>query len=95
MDQPELAFVVIDPLLVVPDYPIESVTSLLHQLEICQDNEVLVLGICTVPPPPGTPTVNLLAPLGIGLSNQVGAQVILHNTQYSAQTEFLDGQQSA
>lgn len=95
VDQGELAFVVLDPLLIDQDYPIDAITSLLHQLDVCQDEEILVLGICTVPPPPGKPTVNLLAPLGIGVHQRIGAQVVLHNTPYSAQTEFLDAEKAA
>lgn len=88
MDQGELAFVVIDPLVISEEYPIEAVKNLLNQLEVCKDDEVLVMAICTVPAPPEITTVNLLAPIGIGLETRNGAQVILHNSEYSAQTEF-------
>lgn len=95
VDQGELAFVVVEPHRIATDYPTDSIAGLLRQLEVCEDDETLVLCICTVPPPPGKATVNLLAPVGIGVESRIGAQVILHNTQYSAQTEFLEPKKAA
>lgn len=88
IDQGELAFVVIDPLLVNKNYPLDTVKRLLEQLEVCQDDEIIVLSICTVPPAPDQTTVNLLAPIGIGVQSRQGAQVILHDSKYSPQTEL-------
>lgn len=89
VDIPELAFVVIDPLTAAPDYPVDLVRRSVSFLELDPDEDMIVLAICTVPPAPEPPTVNLLAPIGIGLSSRKGAQVVLHETTYGPRVEFL------
>jgi len=84
-----LAFVVIDPVVADADYPADSVRRHLGFLDLEEDEEVVVIAICTVPPRPATPTVNLLAPIGIGVSSRRGAQVVLHETKYEARVPFL------
>ena len=88
--RPDLAFVVIDPLVADPQYPLADVQKQLGYLDIAEGEEIIVLGICTVPPPPAAPTVNLMAPVGIGLTSRTGAQVILHESKYNARHEFLN-----
>lgn len=87
---PELAFVVIDPLMADSAYPIDEVKKQLGYIDIAVDENIIVLGICTVPAAPEVPTVNLMAPIGIGLTSRQGAQVILHDRKYSARHEFLN-----
>lgn len=86
---PDLAFVVIDPLLIDPDYPMDRIRDELSFLGLDSSEELIVLGICTVPPSPAQPTVNMLAPIGIGLQSRQGAQVILHDARYQARQSFL------
>jgi flagellar assembly factor FliW len=78
----DLAFVVTDPLLVAPDYPLPVVQELAshHGLEI--DEPLAVAAIVTVPPPPARPTANLLAPLAMGMRTRRGVQVVLHDSPY-------------
>jgi flagellar assembly factor FliW len=89
MEDRDLAFVVIDPCRVENEYPIDLVRKHLGFLELSEDEEIVVLALCTIPPRPGKPTVNLLAPIGVGLNSKRGAQVLLHETKYEARTEFL------
>ncbi|MEE9384455.1 MAG: flagellar assembly protein FliW [Nannocystaceae bacterium] len=89
VDTADLAFVVIDPLLADPDYPVDLVRRSLGFLALDASEELVVLAICTVPPAPEVPTVNLLAPVGVGLSSRRGAQVVLHETAYNARQQFL------
>jgi flagellar assembly factor FliW len=86
---PDLAFVVIDPLAFVPDYPVENVRKAIAFCELEPDEEVAVLAICTVPPAPEEPTANFLAPLGIGLRSRRGAQIVLHDCGFDTRVPFL------
>lgn len=86
---PEVAFVVIDPLLFAPDYPLESVRKATGFLGIDPDEEIIVLAICTIPPEPAEPTANFLAPIGIGRRCRKGAQVVLHDSGHDARVPFL------
>lgn len=89
IDQPDLAFVVIDPLTFVPDYPVALVRKAASFVGLDPDEPLLVLVICTVPPVPAPPTANFLAPLGIGQQTRRGAQVVLHETGYGSAETFL------
>ena len=89
LQDPDLAFVVLDPRLVDDTYPIHLVRKAMGFLDLPEDEEVVVLSLCTIPPRPAKPTVNLLAPIGVGLKTRKGAQVVLHETRYGARMEFM------
>lgn len=78
----DLAFVVTDPLLEEPHYPLDLVRRLAAPIGLEPEELLGVAAIVTVPPPPATPTANLLAPLAMGLKSRLGVQVVLHETSY-------------
>ncbi|MCC6748515.1 MAG: flagellar assembly protein FliW [Deltaproteobacteria bacterium] len=82
VDDPGLAFVVTDPMLLDPDYPVNSVRSEATALGLEADEPLAVAAIVTVPPAPERPTVNLLAPLALGGRSRRGVQVVLHDSPY-------------
>jgi len=90
LQRPDLAFVVIDPLEFRPDYPLAAVRRALGFLGLDDDEPLVVVTICTVPPAPARPTANFMAPIGIGLRHRRGAQVVLHESGYGSQDEFLE-----
>ena len=81
IERSNLAFVVIDPLQVEPGYPLDHVRLAASNV-IEPDDPLAVAAIVTVPPPPGHLTVNLLAPIVMGLRSRRGVQVILHDSAY-------------
>lgn len=74
----------IDPLEFRPDYPVESVRRSAGFVGLQDEEDVFVLVICTVAASPARPTANYLAPIGVGSTSRVGAQVILHETGLSS-----------
>jgi len=78
----DLAFVVTDPLTEDPGYPLELVQRMAMPIGLEPKEPLAVAAIVTVPPPPATPTANLLAPLAMGLKSRLGVQVVLHETKY-------------
>jgi flagellar assembly factor FliW len=82
LDDPSLAFVVVSPLLVTPDYvaDISDDDALLIELAGPEDAELWV--ILTLNPPPAPSTVNLLAPVVINRRSRLGTQVILTEGEY-------------
>jgi flagellar assembly factor FliW len=81
--QPELAFVVIDPLDLVPDYPLEKLKDILaSERKMVRPKEVAVAAITTIPSPPAPITVNLTAPVVFDTDTRQGAQVILHEARF-------------
>jgi flagellar assembly factor FliW len=83
-----LAFVVMDPLLVAPDYPLPAVQEVATRLGIERDEPLAVAAIVTIPAPPARPTVNLLAPLAMGMRSRRGAQVVLHDSPFQVRHEL-------
>jgi flagellar assembly factor FliW len=82
VDEPALAFVVIDPLLLIDDYPMDKVRSLLEKEGFTPEN-IAVAVLATVPPAPQPITINLLAPIAFDSDKREGAQIILHDSQYT------------
>ena len=86
---PDLAFLVIDPVAFIPDYPVAQVRNAVAFCDLEEDEEIAVLAICSVPAMPEEPTANFVAPIGIGLRSRRGAQIILHACEFEIRTAFL------
>jgi flagellar assembly factor FliW len=91
VEDPDLAFVVCDPLVFVPDYQVpirkDDVEALgLRDLEDCQ-----VLAI--VNKVNGDLTANLLGPLVVGTQSMRAKQLVLSDKRYSTRHRLLSGEQ--
>lgn len=83
LDDPALAFVVIDPLDLVPDYPMEKLKDILaDERKMARPANIAAAAITTVPPAPGHITVNLSAPVVFDSDTRKGAQLILHDPRF-------------
>jgi flagellar assembly factor FliW len=71
----------------MPDYPLE----LARQRAALGEDEVAVTVVLTLPTDGRPPTVNLLAPIVIGLASQHGEQVILDGTGLPSRQELAQG----
>ena len=84
VDNPGLAFIVIDPHLVVEDYRVEfsdDVTALLGARE--PGPQLATMSIIHIPrEDPIGMTVNLRAPIVVNVEKRTGAQIILPNENY-------------
>lgn len=79
-DSPDLAFVVADPWLFVPDYQPVFESRDWEGLGVAKENALQILVIAQ--PDQSGVTLNLAAPLLIGLEKRLGRQAILGDTQY-------------
>ena len=90
LDDPDLSFVVLDPVKILPEYFIEQ-----NELEKIvswdlQNDEISCFVIVTIPK--GNPekmTANFMAPLVINNKRKEGLQFILQNSSYSHQHQLL------
>jgi flagellar assembly factor FliW len=75
LDQPELGFVVIDPMECVPGYvrPTDRAAAVLS----CEPADVALFVLVTVPPEPKEIFVNLLAPIAVDSRSARGLQLVL------------------
>ncbi len=87
VEDPELAFVVTDPVLFVPDYsvPIRAEQSEELRLRSLEDAQVLVI----VNKVDGTLTGNLQGPLVINSSERIGEQLVLAERRWTTRHELL------
>ncbi|MDJ0866948.1 MAG: flagellar assembly protein FliW [Myxococcota bacterium] len=81
LDDPDLAFVVVNPWHLVPDYAPAVAARELRLLDVESADELEVVVIATVAD--GTATLNLAAPLLIHPGSRRGVQVILDDDRYS------------
>ncbi|AZR73899.1 hypothetical protein BBF96_11165 [Anoxybacter fermentans] len=88
---PDLAFVVLDPWIVLPDYQFELTEEVKKRLKITRKEQVMTLGITVVSDNPRKITINLRAPLIINVENRLGEQIILPDDKYSIRHPILTG----
>ncbi|MFP3869080.1 MAG: flagellar assembly protein FliW [Desulfobacteraceae bacterium] len=90
VDNPALAFVVIDPRRIFPDYPIARINAMLRELEAESAEDLQVFVIVTIPRRrPQEMTANLLGPLLINPKNRQAKQLILDNPWLSHQYRLI------
>lgn len=82
VDDPYLAFAVINPVLIIPDYSVCLTDEDCQLLQLDDKNDVLLLSIMVLPEDLNLSTVNLQAPLVINIKERLGKQVITANESY-------------
>lgn len=88
---PEIAFVVIDPKIVVNDYQLEADEKELKELDITNPDDILLFSIVTINDDPNNITVNLLGPIVINKKTHQGRQIISTTDKYSVRHPLLNG----
>ncbi len=92
LDSPELAFVVINPALVVEDYNFEIPDDMEKELKVRNPSQAEVLVLVTFRngkgDKPVSLTANLLGPLVINVRNRRACQVVLDPKKYPVRFEF-------
>lgn len=83
IDDPALAFVVVDPLLHFPDYSVEITDEDADSIGVCSPEDAQILTTISIRPALGEVTANLLGPIAIGVRSRLGAQVILDGDRYT------------
>ena len=79
---PELAFIVTDPFLFLPQYKMVLNDDEKHQLKIESTESVVIRVIVTIPKVHTEMTANLVAPLVINRKNRLAKQIVLTSAEY-------------
>ena len=87
VERPDLAFVVCDPLLFIPDYQVPTKPENLEELAIKSMDDVQVLIIANKVD--GVVTGNLQGPLVINAANLTGKQLVLSEKKYSTRHPLI------
>ena len=85
----ELAFIVTDPFLFVPEYKMVLSDSEQTQLEIESMESVVVRVIVTIPKVHTEMTANLVAPIVINQEKSLAKQVVLTNAEYDTKYSLM------
>ncbi len=92
LESPELAFVVINPAIIVDDYNFEIPDEMEQELELEESSEAEVLVLVTFRSGNGEKPVklsaNLLGPLIINVKNRRACQAVLDPKKYPVRFEF-------
>lgn len=90
VDDGQLAFVVVNPFLILKDYDIEIPEEAVDGLNIESIEDVMVLSIVVVPDDISKMTMNLKAPVIINTKNNRGMQVVLDTDRYSVRHYIIE-----
>lgn len=89
IENPEIAFAVLEPKIFKPDYTVRLSAAELRELKLANINQSAVLAILTIPTDISKMSANLKAPLVINLKEQLAKQVVLQENEYSIQHEMF------
>ncbi len=95
VNQPELAFVVMNPFFVVPDYEFDIPKSTVKMLQLEKPADAKVLSVVKIPDDLDKMTVNLRAPIVINTLNKYAAQIVLEDEKYSLRHPVASSMQHA
>ncbi len=89
VEEPNLAFTVIDPLLFFPDYRVSLSGEDRSTLKLDKGEDPLVLTLVTIPEDPSHMTANLLGPLVVNPATRIGKQLVLHDSGYPVRARLI------
>lgn len=95
MDNPSVGFVLINPLLIWPEYDPQIGKEDLEGLEISSAEELVVYCIVTLSPVPQQVTANLKGPVLINTRSQQARQMILVDERYHTKHSILAAGQAS
>lgn len=90
-DNPDLAFVVVDPLTFRPDYHVNLRRDEIAEIDPTKEGELVVLALVTIPKGnPSGMTANLQGPLVVNVDKMLGKQVIVLEGEYTTRHRIID-----
>jgi flagellar assembly factor FliW len=83
LENPEIAFPLLEPKIFKPDYTVRLSAVELRDLRLNNINQSAVFSVLTIPEEMTQMTANIKAPLVINLKEQLARQVVLQENEYS------------
>jgi flagellar assembly factor FliW len=93
VEDPAIAFLVVNPLLIFPEYRIEVNSNEIAELKVACVESIETYVVVTIPSDPRKMSVNLQGPILINTENGLAKQLVLVNSQYSIRHPVLDSLQ--
>ena len=95
VNDPPIAFPIIDPRAVKKDYHVALAPEDARQIGATGPEELLVYAIVTIPKEVERTTVNLLAPIILNSRTMSGKQIVLHGSDYPVQYPIWQAETAA
>lgn len=89
LEDPGLAFVLVDPWPFFPEYSPDIADEDVEMLELVEPYNFSVFCVVNVPPAPAEITVNLMGPIVVNLNTRKARQVVVMNTDYTTREKLL------
>ena len=90
LDDPELAFVITDPRLFVPDFVISFGPGVLRALEASDPSRLEIYALVTIPPgQPAEMTANLIGPIVLNPASRLAEQLVVEDSPFSHKHPLL------
>lgn len=89
LDTKDLAFLLVDPFLIAPEYELDIDDSILEEIGIKTVSDVLLYAIVTIPVNGSPVTANLQGPVIINRKNNKALQAVLTNTQWTTKHDIV------
>lgn len=90
VDEPNLAFVVVDAFTFFPDYEVVMSSEDVEVLKCSKPGDLAVFLVVVIPDNPEEMTANLRGPLVINVDNKVARQVVLTDEKYSPHHSIME-----
>jgi flagellar assembly factor FliW len=90
VDEPNLAFVIVDPFTFFPDYEVLLTREDVDVLEAEDFGNLAVFSVVVIPENPEEMTANLRGPVVINVEKKIARQVVLNDERYSPHQPILD-----
>lgn len=95
VDNPDLAFVVVDPKTCLADYDVRLTAEEYRKLGLSGESEIVVFTLVTMDKNPMNITINLLGPIVLNPENMNAMQVILEYGKYSTRHPYFESSHQA
>lgn len=92
---PELAFVVVNPMLFFPDYVVEVNPKEIEELRVDDVDGIVTYAIVSIPADFTLMTANLQGPVLINTKTNLAKQLVLVNSRFGIRHRLLDPRQAA
>jgi len=90
VEEPNLAFVIVDPFTFFPDYEVMLTREDLDALGAVELGDLAVFTVVVIPENPEDMTANLRGPVLINVKNRIARQVVLNDERYSPHQRILE-----
>jgi flagellar assembly factor FliW len=90
IEDPNLAFLIVDPFLICGDYETDIDDEMLKKIDITKPEDIIIMTIVTVPGDGSPITANFQGPLVINKSNKQCMQVVLNDNRWTTKVNIID-----